>query len=774
MERLEGVQAAWRRAGARGRLTWLCAAGLLAPPAGAAELAGRVVDARDGRALAGVVVDVGDHGLRVETDHDGRFRAGGLGAGPLRLRVQAPGYLVADERVELPAQAAGAPAEVELRLYPSALTLHESVVVAAERDARPAFESARVLSVVTADGLERRVPRTAPESLMELGQVWVQKTNHGGGSPFLRGLTGNHVLVLVDGIRLNNSTFRYGPNQYLATVDPLSLERVEVVRGVGSVLYGSDALGGVINVVSERPAFAAAGTTLSAALDAKLAGPDVEQTGRARLALAGRNAALAGSFTLRDTGDLRAGGGLGVEAPSGYREAAGDAQALLRLGGTGLLTLAYQYLRQDDVPRWDQVAQRGFSLYAFDPQVRRLAYAQLGLATPSAWLESLRATVSLQRSDETRVRQQRGSRVRVHERDVVDTWGASLELHGRPRGGVRLVAGADVYQDDVRSGRLDTNLDTAAAARRRGLYPDGATALSAAGFLDATWTRGRLTAEAGGRVSRFEVEIPDDGLFGASRIAPTTFAGRLALAYEAAPGLRAYASLAQGFRAPNVDDLSTLGPFDFGIEVPSPSLVPERALGYELGLKLRRAPVQAALALYRSELSDLIDRVPDRFQGSDTYEGQRVFRRANVGRAYIQGAEGFAEWHVAGPWTLFGSTAYAFGEVKDTGAPVRRIPPLHGELALRHERPGGARVEAELRWAARQDRLAPGDKADHRINPAGTPGWRVLNLRAAWPLRSGLRLVGGVENVFDEGYRVHGSGLDGYGRYAWLGLHARF
>lgn len=755
--------------------TWALAAALAAMPAAAADLRGRVTDAEDGQALAGVLVEVGEHGLTVVTGADGRFQAGNLRPGRVWLRVQAAGYLVEQQTLQIADAASGAaPAEAELRLRRSTLRLHESVVVAAGRDARSAFETPRAVSTVSAADLERRVPRTTPEALMELGQVWVQKTNHGGGSPFVRGLTGNHVLVLVDGIRLNNATFRFGPNQYLATVEPLSLERVEVVRGVGSVLHGSDALGGVINVVSQRPAFSTEGTAFDATVDAKLASSDAEQAGRVRLSLAGRGAAFTSGFARRHTGDLRAGGGLGIEAPSGYREAAGDAKALLRVGRAGLLTLAYQHVRQDDVPRWDQVAQRGFSLYAFDPQVRRLAYAQFGATTASKWLESLRATVSQQRSDETRVRQQRGQALRVHERDVVDTWGASLELRSRPRAGLTLVSGADVYHDDVRSARLDTDLATAAATPRRGLYPDGATALSAAAFLDATFSRGRLTLAAGGRVSRFRVEIPDDGLFGRSRIAPATFAGRAALAFEAAAGLRAYASVSQGFRAPNVDDLSTLGPFDFGVEVPSPDLLPERALGYELGLKLRRPAAQAALALFRTDLDDLIDRVPAQFQGQDTFEGQRVYRRSNVGRAYVQGAEGFAEWHVVGPWTVSGAAAYTFGEFKETGFPVRRIPPLHGELALRHERAGGARVEAELRFAARQDRLAPGDRADHRIDPNGTPGWKVVNLRAAWPLGRGLRLVGGLENVFDEAYRVHGSGIDGYGRYAWLGLHARF
>ncbi len=97
--------------------------------------------------------------------------------------------------------------------------------------------------------------RTTPEALIGMNGVFVQKTNHGGGSPFVRGLTGNQTLIMVDGIRMNNSTFRYGPNQYLNTIDAFTINRIEVAKGTGSVQYGTDAIGGVIQVITKEPFF---------------------------------------------------------------------------------------------------------------------------------------------------------------------------------------------------------------------------------------------------------------------------------------------------------------------------------------------------------------------------------------------------------------------------------------------------------------------------------------------------------------------------------------
>ena len=117
-------------------------------------------------------------------------------------------------------------------------SLREVVVTAQRREAN-LFETPSTLEILDANALRLRQARTVPEALVATSGVFNQSTSR-SGSPFLRGLTGNQTLLLVDGIRLNNATFRYGPNQYLNTLDPFSLSRLEVLKGGGSVAYGSD------------------------------------------------------------------------------------------------------------------------------------------------------------------------------------------------------------------------------------------------------------------------------------------------------------------------------------------------------------------------------------------------------------------------------------------------------------------------------------------------------------------------------------------------------
>src|SRR4028119_1514941 len=133
--------------------------------------------------------------------------------------------------------------------------LLDEVIITAERKAEKMLVVPYSTETLSKTNIEDYQSRTTPEALMGVNGVFVQKTNHGGGSPFLRGLTGNQTLLLVDGIRLNNSTFRYGPNQYLNTIDAYTINRIEVAKGTGSVQYGSDALGSVIQVLTKEPEF---------------------------------------------------------------------------------------------------------------------------------------------------------------------------------------------------------------------------------------------------------------------------------------------------------------------------------------------------------------------------------------------------------------------------------------------------------------------------------------------------------------------------------------
>jgi hemoglobin/transferrin/lactoferrin receptor protein len=734
---------------------------------------GRVLDAATLRPLAGAALHLSGIQIVVRSDIDGRFASPPLAPGTYVVVARVDGYRTADTRV---AVVLGGPApHVEFALAPETLRLADAVSVTATRDEREAFDVPRSVSVVGETELLRTTPRTSAEALARAPGVFVQKTNHGGGSPFVRGLVGNQVLVLVDGIRLNNSTFRYGPNQYLATVDPGNVSRFEVLRGSGSVQYGSDALGGVIHVRNRDPLLSAGGVEPTAGVTGRLMSQGMEQSIRLNLGMAAPNVAVAGNVAIRNFGDVVAGGDLGVESPSGYLETDVDIRGVVKTGRSTTMTFAYDHVYQDDVPRWDQVAQRGYARYAFDPQVRQFAFARLDQTRAAGWVNGLTVTTAWVRSLERRERQRVGSSVLTTEQDIVNTYAVTAEARSTPLPGLTIVAGAELYDDRVDSWRVDSSSSAGTSVSMRGLFPDDAGALFAAGFGLASYRRGRFDADLGARYTWTHLTA-EDPVFGSVNVSPSAWVGSGAFAYELAEGISAYGSVSQGFRAPNLDDLSTLGLFDFGVEIPAGHLEPERSLTMEVGTKLRFSRVAAALAVFRTNLSDLIDRrrvtVPPMmlpFPGEDRY-----YQRTNVGEAYVRGIEGEAEWRLFSTTTLFGHVAYAFGQNTTANEPMRRIPPLNGLLGVRYDGSGGWWLQASLQAAGLQDRLAAGDRDDHRIPPGGTPGWQVVDLFSGLPIGRRFTLSFGALNLFDRAYRTHGSGIDAYGRSAWVGLDARF
>ncbi len=266
-------------------------------------------------------------------------------------------------------------------------------------------------------------------------------------------------------------------------------------------------------------------------------------------------------------------------------------------------------------------------------------------------------------------------------------------------------------------------MTTDLSVARRGLYPDGARASSIAAFALSSLTVGRLTLDLGARYNSYWVSAAND-IFDHVEVKPSAGVGSAAMAFAVTEDLRVHGSISQAFRAPNIDDLSTLGVFDFGVEVPAGRLTPERGLGYEAGVKARRASLTGSFSAYRIDLRDLIDRVRGRFEGSESLDGQRVFTRANIGAAYITGVEAELEWQAAPQITVFSNAARTYGQQTTQAQPVRRIPSFNGLVGVRWDSRLGLSSELALRFAAKQDRLASGDLDDHRIAPGGTPGWQ--------------------------------------------------
>ncbi len=251
------------------------------------------------------------------------------------------------------------------------LGMLSELLVTARRSATPRLESPEAIGAVSVNTIRRHQYRSSPEALAAASGVFLQKTNHGGGSPFLRGLTGNQTLLLIDGIRLSNATFRYGPNQYFNTIDVFSLDRIEVLRGNGSVQYGSDALGGTIQAFSHDAVLAATPTWGGTVL-LRGATQGMEQSAHGRLNFSSSRIAATGGLSYRHFGDLVGGDSTGRQSPSGYPEFDVDVKARFVLSPSTQLVAAHQQVHQWQVPVFHKIQLENFAENAFDPQRRQL------------------------------------------------------------------------------------------------------------------------------------------------------------------------------------------------------------------------------------------------------------------------------------------------------------------------------------------------------------------------------------------------------------------
>ncbi|MDA0766152.1 MAG: TonB-dependent receptor [Verrucomicrobia bacterium] len=661
------------------------------------------------------------------------------------------------------------------------------VVVTASREVEEAGEVMHSVEVVEGEEFVEKGYRTVPEALEQTPGVSVQKTTHGHGSPFIRGFTGRQNLLLVDGIRMNNSTYRGGPVQYWNTLDGFAMERMELVKSQGSVLYGSDALGGTLNVLSRGSGFEAEGPGMfwggTGFYQYRTNGES--QVGRleTRFGEGGKWGVLLG-VTGKDFGDIRD-DAVGLMRHTGYPEQDVDFKFEMLVDPDVKVTLAHQYLNQDEVYRWhstvfNDVSWNGtatgtFPVRMYD-QERSLSYLRFEGANGEGFVQNWSATVSYQKTQESehQDRSPTDRRLGVVE---VETYGLDVQMESAVGGG-SLVYGVDYYEDHIDAVGWRTGKDPRS---QRPMADDSEYRL---GGVFAQYRRPvseRFELAGGVRYTRAEVELGklwDGAMDVSARDEWDSVVFNVRGLYRPSEAWSIYGGASQGFRAPNVDDLSGNLTSRSGLDsMGSLDLSPEKTWTFELGTRVENAAWEVGGAVFYTLVDDLITTVP-------VAMGSSTVVSTNAQDAEIYGVELDAAWRFAGGWTLSGFVTWQEGESETplyVGGPVEeqwvsRLSPLRGSVALRYDAPDERWwVEGRVIAADKADKLSEGDKGDtQRIPPGGTPGYVVASLRGGWEVSEDVSLTLGLENLTDEDYRIHGSGVNESGFGAVIGARVGF
>lgn len=638
----------------------------------------------------------------------------------------------------------------------------KEVTVTATRNKQLSLLSPYSISNLSAQVINQFQPRTTPEALMGSAGVFIQKTNHGGGSPFVRSLTGNQNLLMIDGIRLNNATYRYGPNQYFNTIDLFSVGSIEVARGTGSVQYGSDAMGGVIQVFTKDPSFSEK-AKWSGNIIGRVLSSDAEYSGRAELVYSTAKTAIQIGYTSRKFGDLPGGDTTGIQQPSGYKENALDVKFKWQINNQWLLTAAHQQLTQRNVPLYHRVALENFAYYQFDPQERQLSYLKMEGKFSVPVISKISFTASSQKNSERRTYWRNGNVNRFIENDQVKTVGLTADIFSNFHPNWTANSGVEFYGDHVNSSKQQIAIASGATVNQRGLYPNGASMQNYSLYSLHHLSLGKFTIEAGIRYNALNIKV-DSAI-----VKPSSLVMNAALLYQLSANQSVYASYSTGYRAPNIDDMGTLGLVDFRYEVPAYGLEPEKTYNAEIGYKIQSKKVTLAMALYYMHLTNIINRV--QVPGQQV-SGYNVYIKENNQESFIRGLEYDIQISLSKKLLLSSNGAYSFGQNTSRAEPMRRIPPMNGRTFLqwKHPRIG---YTLEYLYASTQNRLAQGDKDDNRIPKGGTPGWGIVNIHTNTQLW-GVQLSTGVTNLLNTDYRMHGSGINGMGRNLYISAQFRF
>jgi hemoglobin/transferrin/lactoferrin receptor protein len=687
-----------------------------------------------------------------------------------------------------------------LPLVPAALhaqDLLDPLMVTASRTETPESDTPYTVEQIDEKYIEQNTRRTLPEALQFTPGVLVQKTAYGHGSPYVRGFTGRQNLLMVDGVRLNNSTWRSGPVQYWNTVDPYSIDHLDLVKSQGSVLYGSDAVGGTVNAFTKSSGFADQpdGEFFShgSAYYEYRSNGEGSNIGRVEssFGIGGQFGVMLG-VSAKDYGDIRD-SAVGLMRNTGYPEQDLDFRFDMALNAQTTLTVLHQEVDQDDISRWHStlfnpgwqhsghVTQPGTWLARTFDQERSLTYIRIDQenSDQSAFIKRWNATVSYQTNRDSE-KQYRTTNDRRYQISETDTLGFDVSFESPVWQG-DLVYGLDYYRDSVESeGYRKRNANPLLYdPATRPIADDSSYDLFGA-FVQYVWkpvdkfelTAGARYTHAAAELGRYWDAAATTDRYGAERDWDNVV-GSLRAIYRFNDCWSIYGGASQAFRAPNLDDLSGNLTARSGIaSTGSVDVDPEEYITYEIGTRHTTDTTSLNFAAFYTDVDDLIVGVPTTAGGATTV--------ATNGRdGYVYGVELEGAWRFHPQWTLSGYGAWQDGRTETNaflgGPPIEesgsRLLPLTGSVALRWTAPTETFwVEARVLAAAKEDRLTASDVADNqRIPSGGTPGYIVYMLHAGWQATDHLELTTGLENISDEDYRNHGSGQNEPGFNAIVG-----
>ncbi len=672
-------------------------------------------------------------------------------------------------------------------------------------------------------------PQTSADLLQNSGKVFVQKSQLGGGSPMIRGFATNRLLLTVDGVRMNNAIFRGGNVQNVIAIDPYSIKNTEVIFGPGSVIYGSDAIGGVMNFYTKNAILSNTDSlSFSGNANYRFASANKENTAHLDFNLGKKKWAYLTSVSYNSFDDLKMGSRgpdsylrknyvtttNGVDAlvandntqqqvSTGYDQVNLMQKITHKPNNNWNLNMGLFYAETSDYSRYDRLirpSEDGTGLrsaeWYYGPQKWFMGNIQVNKKGKGKFYDGLKITTAYQYFEESRNDRDFQDPILYSTKEMVNALSTNIDFENKKIGDLRLYYGVEYVYNYVNSEgsqkNVSTNVKTDAASR----YPDGSSWQTVAGYLSGEYkAKPNFTLLSGLRYSHVWIDAEFDKTFypfpfDNADVSTGALTGSLGFSWFPRANLQITFNGSTGFRSPNIDDVGKVFDSEPGsVVVPNPDLEPEYAYNVELGIQknLKDKVVIKGAAFY-TYLVDALVRRDYQFNGQSQieYNGElsNVQAMQNAAKAYVYGFEFGLEAFLTENLSLVSNLTLTAGieeEEDGTDTPARHVAPTFGDFHLVWK---NQNLKTDL-FINYNGEIANNDLATSEQNKSYiyaqdsnglpySPSWYTLNLRSQYSLTNALKVSLGLENITNQLYRSYSSGIAAPGTNLILGVSYSF
>jgi hemoglobin/transferrin/lactoferrin receptor protein len=676
---------------------------------------------------------------------------------------------------------------------------------------------------VASKEIEFNNPQTSADVMANTGKVFVQKSQMGGGSPMIRGFAANGVLIVVDGVRMNNAIFRSGNLQNIINIDPNLIGHAEVIFGPGSVTYGSDAMGGVMDFHTKKPEYAINKKfNVNVELTGRVSSANEEQTTSLGVNLGWKNFASRTQLSYSKFGDLKAGRehfgnypdfgkrtyivaqdaqgrdqmyqfpDTYIMSPSHYDAFFLDQKFSVRTGKKSNLSYQFLFSNTSNIPRYDRLAQwKGnhlkYAEWYYGPQEWMMHNIQFRSYRKTKIYDEIQLVIAYQQFGESRHDRKFQDSLFRHRDEKVHAYTLNLDFEKDLNEKFELFYGFEAVYNDIISTAYGENIFTKEQSSISTRYPNDYNHYFTSGiFANLKYKISpKLTAMAGLRYNR----VYSDSKFDNSKLqlpynqitmnmgSPN---GSIGMAWLPGKKWQINFNIASAFRAPNLDDAAKVFDSEPGnVVVPNPDLQPEYAYSAELAIKKDIEEfAHIELSTFYTYVDQIIVRRDFQFNGKDSiiYDGSmsKVQAMVNGQSAQIYGATAALRLKINKLFSFETTYSLMKGE-DDEGYSLRHVPPSFGSSSIHFKyKRYKAQFFAVYNGGIAFDDLAPSEQdKPHIYTPDGAESWYTLNFKASVKV-SLISFNIGVENILDRFYMPYSSGIPAPGRNFYISFHLNY